>query len=80
MALHSLYCADVPLRNCSLLTEHHQRLQGQVVYPVQGTHSLNFQVNFICGLKCAYATTQSCVYYCNTTQHYISKEAVFHTE
>jgi len=54
---------------CSLVTfiEHHQRLQGQVVYPVQGTHSLNFQVNFICGLKCAYATTQSRVYYCNTT-------------
>jgi len=32
MALHSLYCADVPLRNCSLT--HSSVIFGMQIHPV----------------------------------------------
>jgi len=39
MALHSLYCADVPLRNCSLthsltLSDHQAQLAYYIILPI----------------------------------------------
>jgi len=49
MALHSLYCADVPLRNC-LLT--HSLPQCRM--------SINYKLNFSVHMKCVKAKCTVC--------------------